>query len=128
MNTLLADIERAERKHIEYMDVLIRDYFLSRTYKAVESLGAKCPKKHICVNLGGMGSNMSLFIHKSDKSLINLDIIDLEPSNNSRLDALLSELITLQNEFNVIMNLGFYPDLGKVVYNPNTKLVSIKES
>lgn len=121
MKTLLDKIEELRGKQYKEIEV----YFISKGKQAVFNLSQKCPNKFITLGLGGMGSDLSLFVEDKQGRKPNLDLIDLQPSEEyPRLNLILKELIELQVEFNFIMDEGFYPDLGEIEYNPYTGQIS----
>lgn len=123
--SLILKLETLKKEHIKKEYELIHEYLREHTIAATIELSRSIPSKKIQVSLGGMGTNMALWLHDKNGKPTATYAEFLEPHKiPAKIRPLFQPLLTLQSVFNDVMALGYYPDLGNIVYNPLTKAVT----
>jgi hypothetical protein len=114
---------KMNHSNIEYQQ--IENDLLPRLKKAVMGLALKLPNRRIELYCGGMGTNLGLSIYNKGNKLVSHayeSLNTLQPHYRG-YNKLFKSLISLQNDFNDYMALGYYPDFGIILYNPITETI-----
>lgn len=124
MNTV-EGLKQLRQRHLNLEYSYIESLLVPKLKLAVINLALKLPTKEIQLSCGGNGTNLSLWIHNKEGRAVAEAAEDLRKLNHyyRGYNKLFGELMALQVEFNTVMELGFYPDLGDISYNPVTKTV-----
>lgn len=124
MDTLLQLIKQNKEK--EY--TLINEHILDKAFRAVRALALITPTKRIELILGGMGCNMSLHIYNKDHKPVATYAKFLDGKLPVKVEGLLKPFMDLQKDFDYFMELGYYLDLGTVLYNPITRTIEGRDT